>query len=63
LDEQEKDKRNEEKVIRELLDSDSCDSIGISKYDVLIFYAWSFPSRENYIRYWNIIKNNSPPKQ
>lgn len=31
----------------------------LSKYDILIFYSWTCPSRYAYVEYWNAIKNHS----
>jgi len=30
---------------------------GLSKYDILIFYSWTYPSRYGYVEYWRAIKN------
>ncbi len=31
----------------------------LSKYDILLFYSWTYPSRYVYVKYWNTIKNYS----
>lgn len=40
-----------------------CDIRRLSQYDLLIYLSWSFPSRENYIKYWNTIKKSSTKTQ
>lgn len=44
-----------EETIKNLLKY--CFIKGLSRYNLLIFLSWSFPSQENYIRFWNIIKS------
>jgi hypothetical protein len=56
-EEEKKQHRDEEEAIIKLLQI--CKDKGLSKYDVLIYFTWCYPSRENYLRYWNIIRNNS----
>lgn len=34
-----------------------CKTNNLSKYDFLIYTSWNFPSRENYIEIWNMIKD------
>lgn len=50
-----KQKEIKEDTIKNLLEY--CSIRGLSRYDLLIFLSWSFPSQENYIKFWNIIRN------